>query len=98
MQKVHPPIYARIDFEVDVDRRTARLTVPGITEGHGEPIVNPVTGKEHRARIDLTEGFEYTLAEVGRGWTDATSPMKIHLSDTYGQFASLHLNQNGVIR
>jgi hypothetical protein len=98
LTRFHPPIFAPIDFDVDVDGRRAKLVVPGITEGRGEPIVNPVTGNEHRARIDLLDSFEYTLAEIGRGWNTTTSPMKLELSDTYGQFAQLHLNQNGVIR
>jgi hypothetical protein len=98
LQKVHEPIFAPIEFDVDVDRRKARLVVPGITEGRGEPIVNPVTGKEHRARIDLPEGFEYSIAEVGRGWTTATGPIKIQLNDTYGQFANVHLSQSGIVR
>jgi len=96
--KVHEPIFAPIDFDVDVEKRRARLVVPGITEGHGEPIMNPVSGKEHRARIDLPAGFEYSIAEVGRGWSKATSPMKVVLNDTYGQFANLHLSQSGVVR
>lgn len=98
LEKFHPPIFAPIDFKVDIDARRARLVVPGITEGRGEPIVNPVTGNQHRARIDLTDGFEYTLAEIGRGWNTTTSPMKIQLSDTYGQFAQLHLSQSGIVR
>lgn len=98
MEKVHDPIFAPIDFEVDVDARRARLAVPGITEGRGEPIVNPVTGKEHRVRIDLPEGFEYTLAEIGRGWTNTSGgPVKIALNDSYGQFSRLHLSQDGVV-
>jgi hypothetical protein len=98
MEKVHDPIFAPIDFEVDVDSRRARLVVAGITEGRGEPIVNPVTGHEHRARIDLPDGFEYTLAEIGRGWTDASGgPVPIQLNDSYGQFSRLHLSQDGVV-
>lgn len=97
-EKLHEPIFAPIHFEVDVDERRARLTVPGITDGRGEPIKNPVTGAEHRARIDLPDGFEYTLAEVGRGWTKATRPFGMELSDSYGQFARLHLTQSGVVR
>ena len=98
-EKLHEPIFAPIEFDVDVDARRARLVVPGITEGRGEPIVNPVTGKEHRVRIDLPNGFEYTVSESGRGWTEASGgPIKMALSDTYGQFANLHLSQNGVVR
>jgi hypothetical protein len=98
VEKLHDPIFASIEFEVDVDERKARLVVPGVTEGRGEPIVNPVTGQQHRARIDLPHGFEYLLAEVGRGWTTATSPIKMKLTDTYGQFANIHLSQSGIVR
>jgi hypothetical protein len=98
MEKVHNPIFAPIDFKVDVDARRAKLVVPGITEGRGEPILNPVTGKETRARINLPDGFEYTLAEIGRGWTNTVGgPVKIALNDSYGQFARIHLSQNGVV-
>jgi len=98
LEKVHPPIFAPIQFNVDVDTRKARLVVPGVTEGRGEPILNPVTGKEHRVRIQLEDSFEYLVAEIGRGWSTATSPMKITLADTYGQFANIHLTQNGTVR
>ena len=98
LEKIHDPIFAPIDFEVDVDARTGRLSVPGVTEGHGEPIKNPVTGAEHRVRIDLPDGFEYSLAEVGRGWTKVTGPIKFELADSYGQFANIHLSQSGIVR
>ena len=45
-EKMHEPIFAAIDFDVDVDARKSRLAVPGVTEGRGEPIKNPVTGAE----------------------------------------------------
>ena len=95
--KVHDPIFARIDFTLDVERRIANLNVPGVVEGRGEPIRNPVTGAEHRARIDLPDGFEYTLAEMGRGWSKITGAIKFDLTNSYGQFAHIHLCQNGVV-
>jgi hypothetical protein len=96
-QKVHEPAFAAIDFELDVDARKARLVVPGIIETRGEPIRNPVTGAEHRARIDLPSGFEYSLAEMGRGWSKTSGPIKLDLADSYGQFANLHLCQSGIV-
>jgi hypothetical protein len=98
IEKLHDPIFAPIDFEVDVDQRKARLVVSGITEGRGEPIVNPVTGQEHRVRIDLPQGFEYSVAEIGRGWTTASSPIRMKLTETHGQFANIHLSQSGIVR
>ncbi len=98
LSKVHDPVFAEIDFQVDIERRRARLMVDGYIDQRGEPIVNPVTGAEHRVRIDLPDGFEYTLAEMGRGWTKATGPIAFDLSDSYGQFAELHLGSKGIIR
>ena len=44
-EKLHDPIFAPIEFEVDIPGRRARLVVPDVTEGRGEPILNPVTGR-----------------------------------------------------
>ena len=37
--------------------------IPDLLESFIEPIRNPATGEEHRARIVLPGGFEYTEAE-----------------------------------
>jgi hypothetical protein len=98
LEKVHEPLFARIDFEVDVDGRKATLNVPGVIESRGEPIRNPVTGADHRARIDIPNGFEYVIAEVGRGWAKTSSPIALNLSDSHAHFAHLHITQDGVVR
>ena len=97
LEKLHDPIFTDIAFEVDIDKRRARLVVPGHIETHGEPILNPVTGAEHRVRIDNPNGFEYRLAEIGRGWSKTSGPVSFDLADTYGQFCRLNLSQSGVI-
>src|SRR5579863_383678 len=58
-------LYRPIELEMDVEKRTGRMRIPGIAEMTGEPIRNPVTGAEHRVRIDLPHGFEYSIAEIG---------------------------------
>jgi hypothetical protein len=98
MEKVYDPIFAPIEFKVDVDARKGRYSVPGLVETHGEPIKNPVTGAEHRARIDLPHGFEYEIAEVGSGTTKTQGHIQLQLNASYAQFARLHLNNNGVVR
>lgn len=98
LDTLHEPIFSPIDFDVDVDQRRCRLVVPGVTESRGEPIRNPVTGAEHRVRIDMPNGFEYSLAEMGRGWTKTAGPIALTLEDSYAQFAALHLTQSGVVR
>lgn len=95
--KMHEPVFAPIDFDVDIDARKARVNVPGLVEGRGAPIVNPVTGAEHRARIDIPDGFEYTIAEMGRGWSTTSGAIQLNLADSYGQFAHIHLCQSGIV-
>jgi hypothetical protein len=96
--KLFDPIFAPIDFEVDVDGRTGRLVVDGVIDMKGEPIRNKATGEEMRARIDLPNGFEYTLAEMGSGTTKTSGNIQLEMTDSYGQFANIHLGNHGIVR
>jgi len=91
------PLFKPIEFEVDVDARRARLVVPGVVETIGEPIRNPVTGAEHRARIDLPNGFEYRVGEVASGTTKATAGIPLEMNKSWGLFANIHLSHAGVV-
>ena len=83
---------------MDVEARRARLVIPDCLDARGEPIRNPVTGEESRSRIDLPDGFEYIVAEVGRGWLNATGPITFTLADSHAHFAELHMTGDGVVR
>ena len=96
--EVFDTLYAPIEVDIDVDARQGRLRVPGIVESTGTPIINPHTGGEHRARINLPNGFEYTVAEMASGKTKANGKIALDLDGSYGQFNILHMNQDGVIR
>ena len=95
--KVHAPVFAKVDLSIDVDARKAQIQVPGVVEGRGEPILNPVTGQEHRIRIDLPHGFEYALAEIGRGWSTTKGPIALNLQDSHAHFINLHMTESGVV-
>jgi hypothetical protein len=92
------PLFKPIELEIDVEARTGRIEVPGVFETKGEPIRNPVTGDPHRVRIDMPQGFEYEIAEIGSASTKATGEIKLDLKDSYGQFAEIHLTGTGVVR
>src|SRR5262252_2898996 len=47
---VHEPIVKPIDVEVDIERRTARVSIPALLKSTGQPIVSPATGGQHRVR------------------------------------------------
>ena len=44
IDKVHKPIFTRIEFEHDLAARRGRFSVKGLVEAVVEPILNPVTG------------------------------------------------------
>jgi len=97
-EKVFDPIFTPVDIEIDVDARRGRICAEGVLEVDGQSIRNPVTGQEHRARIDLPHGFEYELAEIGSGSSRASGKLEVQLSNSYAQFARIHLNNRGVVR
>ena len=86
-----------IDFEVDIESRKGHIKVDGLIETKGEPIKNPVTGDEHRARIDIPDGFEYRIAEIGSASSKTQGNIQLNLENSYGQFAHIHLNNHGVV-
>ena len=86
-----------IEIEVDVDARRGRFAVPGLLETTGAPILNPVTGAEHRVRLDLPNGVEYRLAEIGSATTHGTGEIRLDFARSYGQFANIHLSHSGVV-
>ena len=97
---MHEPRFTAFAFDVDVDidARRGKISAAGLFEVTGESIRNPVTGDEHRARIDLPHGFEYELAEVGSASGRSQQPIEMELNNSYARFARLHLNNHGPIR
>ena len=91
-------LYAPIEMDIDIDARRAHIRVEGLVESRGEPLINPFNGQEDRKGIHLPGGFEYTYAEVGSGNSRVTAGLQLGLTNTYGQFCWLHMNQDGVIR
>jgi hypothetical protein len=99
IETMNEPVFAPIDFEVDVEARRGRLRIDGYVEMTGEPIRNKVTGAESRAQIRLPDGFEYEVAEVGSASSRTLGgPMQIEITDKYAQLANLHLSTHGVVR
>jgi hypothetical protein len=94
---VHEPLIKPIQFEIDIEKRRAKVLIPGLLESTGRPIVSPATGSEHRVRIDIPNGIEFELAEIGSASTKATGAIPLELNDTYGQFNVFRHSGHGVI-
>jgi hypothetical protein len=98
LDEVFEPAFEAIDIKIDVDARVGHVRVDGYARSDCEPIRNPVTGEEHRARINLPNGFEYTVAEMGSSTFKTEGPIELAFENRYAQLAHLHLNNQGVIR
>jgi hypothetical protein len=82
------PLFGPITFKFDREKRHATVRVPDLIESDVEPIKNPVTGEEHRARIALPNGFEYKEAEMGNTVNcrvSAGDKLTFQLKNTYAQ-------------
>ena len=95
---MNAPVFTPIDLDLDIEGRKGRIFVKDYIETVGEPIRNKATGQETRAQIVLPEGFEYEVAEIGSASSTTRGPVQIAMTDSYGQFANLHLGNHGVVR
>jgi hypothetical protein len=95
--KMHDPVFAPIEFYLDLEKRIGRARIPGVIDTSIEPIRNPVTGKEHRVTVHLPEGFEYHQAEYASGSTRADGPIKLTLANSHSHVYDLHMTTNGVV-
>jgi len=95
----HQTLYLPIKIEVDIEARKGNVVVEGVFELNVEPIKNPLTGKEHRARIEIPDGFEFTIAEMASGSLNTHSGIELPNNiGTHSHLAELHLNNEGIIR
>ena len=90
------PIFAPIDFEFDMDGRTARVSIPGVLETETKPIRNPVTGAEHRIHVVMPEGFEHHKAEIASARIASTGGIKFSVSEGHSSLAKVEQTPTGV--
>lgn len=92
------PLFKEISFDINVEERTAQLVVEDVVNTIVEPLRNAVTDEPYRARIDLPEGFEFTLAEIASGSTSSRGAVTLALRDTHTHLVNYHLTHQGVVR
>jgi hypothetical protein len=96
---IHPALYKPIEFNVDIEARTALVNIPGVLESTGRPIIAAHSGKEHRVAIRITNGIEFEISEMGSASskTGSESAVRLDIEDRYGQFNRIRLSGSGVI-
>ena len=93
------PKFVPIEFEFDLERRRARVVIPGELETVTEPILNLATGDEHRVRIEMPRGMEYFAPEIAttrvlRG----TGKIRFDCPGSHSSLATVEHTQSGLVR
>jgi hypothetical protein len=97
VETIKDPLFAKSEFEWDLDKRRARIEVAGLVRAHSEPIRNPVTDQEHRMISVLPEGWVFHEAENASGFAKGMGAVKFDLSRRHSSLAHIAWNQNGLV-
>jgi hypothetical protein len=92
-------LFLPIRLEANLERRTARVDIPGVMSSSGRPIINEFDGQPFHIALARPSGsFEFTYAEIGMGTTSVTGDMEMAFLDSWAHFCVHHFNQDGLIR
>jgi len=96
--KMLDPLFLPFEFSFDLDKRKARLTIPGVIETESEPIRNPVSGAEHRIRVVMPEGFEHHEGEIASARIlEAKGAIKYSYRNSHSTLARVEHTPSGVV-
>ena len=97
IETIKDPLFAKIDFDWDLDKRQARIGVPGVVRARSEPIRNPVTDREERVILALPDGWVFHEAENASGFAKSVGAIKFDLNGRHSSLAHVAWNQNGLL-
>jgi hypothetical protein len=97
IETIKDPLFAKIEFDWDLDNRRARIAVADVVRAHSEPIRNPVTDDEHRMITVLPEGWVFHEAESASGFAKGLGTIKFDLNRRHSSLAHIAWNQNGLL-
>ncbi|WP_027857576.1 DUF1326 domain-containing protein [Marinobacterium jannaschii] len=95
---VYKTLYRRIDFSCDIEAHTARVVIPAVLVATGAPLKSPATVEKPSMQHQAAAGSEYAAAEMGAGSVQSEGPIRLDISNRYGQFNRLRHNGHGIIR
>ena len=92
-------LYLSIDYEINLEARTARLKIPDLIDATGAPLINDFDGSEFHIGLARSEGsFEFLHAELGQGSATMSGQLAMELDNSYAQFCVHHYNQDGLVK
>jgi hypothetical protein len=96
IEHLHEPLFLPIEFDVDMEKRTGRMSIPGVVRATTEPIRNPVTDEEHRIVTTLPDAWWMYDAENASGTAKGFGDIKFDFANRHCSLSNFALNQNGM--
>lgn len=96
MSKIHDPLIEDIKISVDMDSRKCLLEAGDIIRTSIEPIVNPISKEELKAKIVLPDGIEFKESEMASGTTNGLGAFKSIFKNSYSGIAELNVTNKGI--
>jgi hypothetical protein len=95
--KVHDPLYCKVDFGFDLDKRTAHFVISHLVDARVEPIRNPVTREPQRVRVVMPSGFEFHEAEFASSTVRTEHPtLKLDWTGRHAHLTEIAMSGSGV--
>ena len=94
---LHDTVFETIYFTSDMEARTASVKIGDVLASSGRPIKPPHGDGEHRVRIDMPNGIEFSVAEIGNASTKCTTAIALDLKDSFGQWHFMKHGPQGVV-
>jgi len=91
------PVFADIEFELDLKGRRGRFLVENVAEAEVDPIKNPVTGEDHHIAIRAHRGFEFREAEIASASFWSRGELDQKHSGRYAALSFVSYGPHGII-
>src|SRR5262249_3482209 len=97
IETVKDPLFAKIEFEWDLDKRRARVKIPRAIRARSEPIRHPVTDKEEPVITVLPNRLMFYESREGFRFAKSMGAIKFDLIGRHSSLAHIAWNQNGML-
>tara|TARA_B100000242_G_scaffold250211_1_gene191630 strand:+ start:1006 stop:1638 length:633 start_codon:yes stop_codon:yes gene_type:complete len=96
MSKIHEPLIKDIKITVDIVARKCSLIAEDIIITNVEPIKNPVSKEELKAKIVLPDGIEFKESEMASGTTKAFGAFESIFNNSFSSISELNVTNKGI--
>lgn len=97
IEKMHEPLFKKIDFRADLKSCEGSVVVPGTLEVATTAIRNPITGNPHHLKVVLRTAFEFDEAEFASGSSKSTGRIVLTSENKHALLAMIHITGKGIV-